>query len=325
MTINTMTSILSGKFLIFGCLSLLANPWFAEAENATGLDDLFRKLEALEQAVNDFSDAEIKRQSTPPTPMPIPADGVGPVSGDQVSGSGKSEVEDEPFGELSELLESLENRVDRLQTRKEASFLESVPDSHSEDEENPLPMVDLGGSSTPVEWGPSDYPRVEELDGQVSLYDEKSGSFRPARPGFEITQPILFVVGADSELILSFPGQAASRVGGNSRVVVAPARKGRYEIDLQLGTISALLDPERNLVGAPVFAVRTMSGVVEAKGTFYAITEYKGQTYSAVKKGKIYKKESPPTMSDFASYVNKKKSVSKTGGAEQASSPSAKR
>ena len=48
-----------------------------------------------------------------------------------------------------------------------------------------------------------------------------------------------------------------------------------------------------------------MSGVVEARGTFYAITEYKGQTYSAVKKGKIYKKESPPTMSDFASYEEK--------------------
>ena len=322
---NAMTSNLLGKLLIFGCLPLLANTGTAQVGSVTELDDLSRKLEALERAVDDLSDKETNRQSAPPPPKPVGADAVSPVNGDQVLGPGESQVEEEPFGELSELLEFLENRVDRLQTRKEASFLESVPDSHSEDEENPLPMVDLGGSSRLVEWGPSDYPRVEELDGQVSLYDEKSGTFRPARPGFEITQPILFVVGADSELILSFPGQAASRVGGNSRVVVAPAREGRYEIDLQLGTISALLDPERNLVGAPVFAVRTMSGVVEAKGTFYAITEYKGQTYSAVKKGKIYKKESPPTMSDFASYVNKKKSVSKTGSAEQASSPSAKR
>ena len=325
MTIKAMTSILSGKLLIFGCLSLLANTGTTQAESVTELDDLSRKLEAFERAVDEFKDANANRQSTPPSPMPIPADALSSVNGDQVPRPWESEVEEEPFWKLSELLESLENRVDRLQTNRAASFLESGSEAHSEDEENPLPMVDLDGSSTPVEWGPSDYPRVEEVDGRVSLYGEKSGSFKPARPGFEITQPTLFVVGADSELILSFPGQAASRVGGNSRVVVAPAREGRYEIDLQLGTISALLDPERNLVGAPVFAVRTMSGVVEAKGTFHAIIEYKGQTYSAVKKGKIYKKESPPTMSDFASYVNKKKSVSKTGSAEQASSPSAKR
>ena len=322
MTIKATISALSGKLLIFGCLSLLANTASAQTESVNELDDLSRKLEAFERAVDEFKDANANRQSTPPSPMPIPADAVVP---EQVAGQGESEVEEEPFGKLSELLESFENRVDRLQTNREASFLESVPEAHSEEEENPLPMVDLDGSSTPVEWGPSDYPRVEEVDGRVSFYDEKSGSFKPARPGFEITQATLFAVGADSELILSFPGQAASRVGENSRVVVAPAREGRYEIELQLGTISALLDPKRNLAGAPVFAVRTMSGVVEARGTFYAITEYKGQTYSAVKKGKIYKKESPPTMSDFASYVKRKKDVSKTEGATKASSPSSKR
>ena len=51
---------------------------------------------------------------------------------------------------------------------------------------------------------PSEFPRVEELQGQVSVYESKNNSFLPLQVGFEITEPTLFVVGEESELIISF-------------------------------------------------------------------------------------------------------------------------
>ena len=95
---------------------------------------------------------------------------------------------------------------------------------------------------------PSEFPRVEELQGQVSVYESKNNSFLPLQFGFEITEPTLFVVGEESELIISFPGQVASRIGANSRLVVSPRINNRYEIELRLGTISAMLDPSRNVI-----------------------------------------------------------------------------
>ena len=78
-------------------------------------------------------------------------------------------------------------------------------------------------------------------------------------------------------------------------------------MDLRVGTISALLDPNRDRNRDPAFAVRTHSGVTEATGTFYAVTEYKGQTYSAVKKGRVVKKTVPPTKPDFSAYLKQYK------------------
>ena len=82
---------------------------------------------------------------------------------------------------------------------------------------------------------------------------------------------------------------------------------GRYEVDLQLGTVAALLDPKRDKENEPAFAIRGSGGVTEATGTFYAVTEYKGQTYSAVKKGTVKKKTTPPAKPDFSAYLKKAK------------------
>jgi len=159
----------------------------------------------------------------------------------------------------------------------------------------------------------SDFPLVEEILGQVTRYQNETKSFLPILPGYEITQPTLFVVGDESELIMSFPGRIATRVSANSRVVVGPLVEGRYEVDLRHGTLSALLDPERDLSNDPSFAVRTLSGVTEAVGTYFAVTEYTGQSYTAVNKGKVKKKTTPPTEPDFSTYLKKKKpTASKT-------------
>ena len=105
--------------------------------------------------------------------------------------------------------------------------------------------------------------------------------------------------------MVSFPGKIAARMAGNSHAVFAPAQDGRYEVDLRKGTVSALLDPKRDKMNDPAFSIRTLTGVTEATGTFYAVTEYKGQTYSAVKKGKVKKKVIPPPKPNFAAYLKK--------------------
>ena len=62
-------------------------------------------------------------------------------------------------------------------------------------------------------------------------------------------------------------------MGANSRLVVSPRINNRYEIELRLVTISAMLDPSRNVIELQ-FLIQTTAGLVEARGTFYAIAEY---------------------------------------------------
>ena len=108
-------------------------------------------------------------------------------------------------------------------------------------------------------------------------------------------------------LIVSFKGKTAVGFAENSRAVLGPPMNNQQTIDLRNGTVSAYLDPERDRSKSPRFAIRTRSGLVEATGTFYAVTEYKGQAYTAVKQGTIKKTPSAPTSYDFAAYIKKSK------------------
>ncbi|SVE22093.1 uncharacterized protein METZ01_LOCUS474947, partial [marine metagenome] len=148
--------------------------------------------------------------------------------------------------------------------------------------------------------------QVGEVRGQVTRFDPAQGAFLPAAPGFVVDRPTLFVVAADSSLVFSCVGGIAGRVSENSRIVLAPAVDGAYEADLRKGTIAMLLDPDRP-EGGPSFAVRTAQGVTSATGTFFAVTEYKGQTYTKVKRGAVKRKVLQPTQRDFAAYLNKSK------------------
>ena len=152
---------------------------------------------------------------------------------------------------------------------------------------------------------PEAVPTVREFSGGVIRYNEQEGNFVPAEVGYRIIEPTLFLVEKGGELIASFPGKIAARLAENSQAVLAPARDGRYEVDLRKGTVSALLDPKRYQAKEPSFLIRTLTGVTEATGTFYAVTEYKGQSYSAVKKGKVKKKVVPPPKPDFSAYLKK--------------------
>jgi hypothetical protein len=148
-------------------------------------------------------------------------------------------------------------------------------------------------------------PQVREVNGLVSRFEEQSGSIVPVQVGYRVAKDTLFFTDSDSELIISFPGKIVARLGENTRVVLGPKKNNRYEVELQIGTVSALLDPNRKKMKVPAFAIRTINGVTEATGTFYAVTEYKGQTYTAVKKGKVKKKVVPPPKPNFAAYLKK--------------------
>ena len=154
-------------------------------------------------------------------------------------------------------------------------------------------------------------PKVVALSGFVSKYDHETASFRPVQIGELVNEQSLYLTSEGSELILSYPSTIVARFGENTRAIVGPESDNRLEIDLQLGTVSALLDPNRDKEKEPVFAIRGSGGVTEAVGTFYAITEYKGQTYSAVKRGVVAKKMIPPEKPDFSAYINNSKSKKK--------------
>lgn len=157
-------------------------------------------------------------------------------------------------------------------------------------------------------------PKVVALSGFVSKYDHAKASFQPVQIGEFVNEKSLFLTSEGSELIISYPSSIVARFGENTRAIVGPESDNRLEVDLQLGTVSALLDPNRDKENEPVFAIRGSGGITEAVGTFYAITEYKGQTYSAVKKGVVAKKTTPPEKPNFSAYIkNSKVKVNNVG------------
>jgi len=149
----------------------------------------------------------------------------------------------------------------------------------------------------------SPFPLVEEISGQVARYEKSGKTFVPLVPGYEFKEPTLLVVSSESEVFISFPGRIAACVSENSRIIVGPQVEGRYTVDLRNGTISAMLDPDRDLEKEPAFAVRTLSGTTEAVGTLYAVTEFNMQTFSQVDQGKIVNETSSPTKNKYDDYL----------------------
>ena len=152
---------------------------------------------------------------------------------------------------------------------------------------------------------------VEEVEGLVERFDEALGAFVPVVPGFVIERDVLVVTDSEAALVFSCSGAMAGMVSENTRVVLEPATADKtYSADLRKGTVSVLLDPDRPKDGSG-FSVRTAQGVTSATGTFYAVTEFKGQTYTKVKRGSVKRRVIQPTRKDFAAYLSKSKSKPK--------------
>ena len=201
--------------------------------------------------------------------------------------------------DLPESLVGIEKKLAELESMVGVLPADQIVDDVVDD---PWDLVD-DNQTLPVE----ELPRVEVAEGMVVRYVPSSNSFLPVNDGEFVKVTTLFVVPTASELIVSFKGQTAVRFGENSRAVFGPAANNDQVIDLRKGTVSAFLNPERDQSNSPRFGIRTRAGLVEATGTFYAVTEYKGQAYTAVKKGTIKKTPSVPTSSDFAAYIKKSK------------------
>ena len=234
----------------------------------------------------------------------------------------------EKLSEIQKQVDAMMERIQRLQQQKSATkkpakqpqpFQRQLP-SPKPVSEAPLPGTEkssvdenistVGGVEQNASLPPSiisEFPIVETFSGTVSLYEESNQTFITVEQGFIIEKKSLMRVPAGGELIISFPGKMAALVGENSRVITGPAEQGKFEVYLKNGTVSALLDPERKRKDSIPLSIRTRSGVAEAQGTFYAVTEYKGQSYTAVKKGKIEKETKPPTKPDFSAYLSKAK------------------
>ena len=149
-------------------------------------------------------------------------------------------------------------------------------------------------------------PTVERTQGSAFRIDPRSGAPVPLVEGTALTHMTLIRLEAGSSLIFSCPGRIAGKVTGPAQFVLGPPLANRYELDLRQGTVAILLDPDRPR-GSPEFAVRTDDGYALAQGTFYAITEYKGQAYGKVKYGTIKTKPKPPMERNFAAYGRKPK------------------
>lgn len=149
--------------------------------------------------------------------------------------------------------------------------------------------------------------KIEEISGEVLIYNESNHSVSQAFVGMLIEKPTLFHTGKGAEMIFSCTGKISARISEYSVALLSPVTIGRYEVELKRGTITVSLDPNRPQ-GSPLFAVRTFAGVTEAKGTLFAVTEYNGQSYTAVKNGSIKKKTLPPTKPDFSAYLSGAKS-----------------
>ena len=145
------------------------------------------------------------------------------------------------------------------------------------------------------------FPIIEEVKGQVLWFNSANGQYIPVNQGLILSKTTRLVLSSQSHLVFSCPVGIAGRVSGPAEIVLKPAENKRYEADMKRGTIAILLDPERPS-GSPQFAVRTKDGLALAKGTFYAITEYKGQTFVKVKTGSIKAKPKPPIKRNFAAY-----------------------
>ena len=272
------------RFFFVGCI--LHFMLSLNAQNGPSINSLKEKMSELESLL----EVPVWTEGQPQVPqgLPIAISPSLPVMPDGQSANASV---------LPESLQGIEKKLEELEAMV-GNFAEN--EVFPEEGDDPWLKVDLNST-----WKPEALPRVEVSTGMVVRYVPSNGSFIPLNEGDLIRMKTLIVVPVSSELIVSFMGKSAIRLEENSRLVIGPPENNLQMIDLRKGIISAYLNPERDPLTSPRFCIRTLSGVVEAKGTFYALTVYNGQTYTAVKRGEIKKVPSTPSKTDFAAYIKK--------------------
>jgi hypothetical protein len=150
-------------------------------------------------------------------------------------------------------------------------------------------------SLSPALWAADVKGKVQSVKGTVEFSGPGDSSFKALKMGMEVLPGSTVVTKKGSEaVIVTVPG-AAIQIAENTEVVLqmmyfepgaAEGIKDRKTlVDLKKGTISALIDPKKS--SSTDFRVKTPQGVAAARGTFYGVTVKDGQTYVAVKHGKV--------------------------------------
>jgi hypothetical protein len=135
---------------------------------------------------------------------------------------------------------------------------------------------------------------AKEVEGSAEYTLPGDGVFHALTVGTELPSGSRVRTKADGLVyILTLPG-AAIRVGGNSDMtlseVVADASAGTQDkakaiISLQSGTVHALIKKEMSK--EVDLRIRTPQGVAAARGTFFGVHVDKGNSYVAVREGKV--------------------------------------
>ena len=199
--------------------------------------------------------------------------------------------------DLPESLQGIEKKLKQLE-----SIVGELPEVDIVKEAKHDPWLSIDPNSTIPE---AEMPRIEISSGMVVRYLPSDNSFLPVDDGEIVKTKTLFVIPSGSELVISFMGKSAVRFGANSRVVLGPAVDNKQLIDLRSGTVSAYLNPERDLSTSPQFGIRTRSGMIETKGIFYAVTEYNGQAYMSDKSAEAKTTLRSQSKLDMASTLDK--------------------
>lgn len=259
------------------------------SQNTPSIDSLNRQMDELEKLLGVPVEIEDKSGSLEAVPVeaspPLPVAITPPKTNVSV---------------LPESLQGIEKKLQELE-----AMVGDLPEEEvvAEVVDDPWLEEDLNAT-----WKVEDLPKVELSTGMVVRYVPSSGAFLPLNEGEFIKMKTLIVVPSGSELVVSFKGKSAIRLGENARAVIGPPENNQQIVDLRNGVASAYLDPDRDPKTSPRFGILTRTGMVEAKGTFYALMVYNGQTYTSVKKGEVQKVPAAPSKSDFAAYVKKSSS-----------------
>ena len=151
---------------------------------------------------------------------------------------------------------------------------------------------------------------VKSVKGRVQAAAPGSKDFAPLREGQKLPVGSTVVCGSESEAVIMTTPGAAIHVQENSRIILQfnefSEAKGkiadrRTMVDLQDGTLSALIS--KNDPKTTRFEVRTPQGVAAARGTFFGVTVRSGESFVAVKEGKVgiqqpEKEKTAPPKSD---------------------------
>ena len=259
------------------------------SQNAPSIDSLNQQMSELERLLG----VPVEQGDKTERPQTLPAEELTLLPVVNTPPEVKVSVLPESLQGIEKKLEELEAMVGDLPA--EEIFSEVTDD----------PWLNKDLNST---LNSEDLPKVELSSGMAVRYVPSSGGFLPLNEGEFIKMKTLIVVPTGSELAISFKGKSAIRLGEDTRTVIGPPEGNKQIIDLRKGTVSAYISPDRDSSSFLKFAIKTRSGLIEAKGTFYAVTEYNGQTYTAIKHGKIKKEPKVPEKSNFAAYVKKSSS-----------------